>query len=77
MNAVQMGRAASAPVRPSGLLSSMPTHTTVSSVGVKPTNHASRRSLEVPVFPAASWAKPFRRAAAAVPVCRACCAASR
>ena len=68
MNVVQIGRAASAPVRPSGLLSSIPTQTTVRRVGVKPANHASRRSLEVPVFPAASWAKPSRRAAAAVPV---------
>ena len=36
MNRVQIGSAACAPLRPSGWLSSKPTHTTVSSSGVKP-----------------------------------------
>ena len=67
MNDVQIGSAACAPLRPSGWLSSRPTHTTVSSSGVKPTNHASRRSLVVPVLPAASAVNPFARAPAPVP----------
>ena len=67
MNSVQMGSAAWAPLRPSGWLSSKPTQTTVSSSGVKPTNQASRRSLVVPVLPAASCVEP-RRARAAAPV---------
>ena len=58
MKLVQMGSAACAPLRPSAWLSSKPTQTTVSSSGVKPTNQASRRSLVVPVLPAASSAKP-------------------
>ena len=62
MNAVQMGSAAVAPLSPSGWLSSSPTHTTVTSSGVNPTNHASRRSLVVPVLPAASGVKPAARA---------------
>src|SRR5262245_52113010 len=70
MNEVQIGSAACAPLRPSGWLLSRPTHTTVSSSGVKPTNHASRRSLVVPVLPAASSVKPFARAPAAVPSLR-------
>ena len=41
-----------------------PTQTTVSSSGVKPTNQASRRSLVVPVLPAASSVKPARARAA-------------
>ena len=59
-----MGSAACAPLSPSGWFSSSPTQTTVSSSGVKPTNHASRRSLVVPVLPAASRAKPDARTAA-------------
>ena len=58
MNCVQIGSAAWAPLRPTGWLSSKPTQTTVSSSGVKPTNQASRRSLVVPVLPAASSVKP-------------------
>ena len=65
MNCVQIGSAACAPLRPSGWLSSKPTQTTVSSSGVKPTNHASRRSLVVPVLPAASSVKPARARAGA------------
>src|SRR3954471_704759 len=67
MKCVQIGSAARAPLRPTGWLSSKPTHTTVSSSGVKPANQASRRSLVVPVFPAASSVKPAERALAAVP----------
>ena len=67
MNCVQIGSAACAPLRPTGWLSSKPTQTTVSSSGVKPTNHASRRSLVVPVLPAASSVKPVARALAPVP----------
>ena len=67
MNCVQIGSAACAPLRPTGWLSSKPTQTTVSSSGVKPTNQASRRSLVVPVLPAASSVKPVARALAAVP----------
>src|SRR5262249_48265523 len=67
MNYVQIGSAARAPLSPTGRLSSKPTQTTVSSSGVKPANHASRRSLVVPVLPAASSVKPIDRAAAAVP----------
>ena len=67
MNCVQMGSAACAPLSPIGWLSSKPTQTTVSSSGVKPANHASRRSFVVPVLPAASSTNPFARAAAAVP----------
>ena len=67
MNASQMGSAAWAPLRPSAWLSSSPTQTTVSSSGVKPTNHASRRSLVVPVLPAASRLNPDARTAAPVP----------
>jgi len=52
---------------PSGVLSSMPTHTTVSSSGVKPTNQASRWSLVVPDLPAASNLNPEDRAEAPVP----------
>src|SRR6185295_7291359 len=59
--------AAGEPLRPTGWLSSKPTQTTVNSSGVKPTNHASRRSLVVPVLPAASSVKPALRAPAAVP----------
>src|SRR5687768_18087693 len=70
MNDVQIGSAACDPLKPSGWLSSRPTHTTVSSSGVKPTNHASRRSLVVPVLPAASREKPAARAPAAVPSLR-------
>ena len=69
MNSVQIGSAAWAPLRPTGWLSSKPTQTTVSSSGVKPTNQASRRSLVVPVLPAASSVKPAaarRRAGAFV-----------
>lgn len=36
-------------------------HTTASSAGLKPTNHASRRSLVVPVLPAAGSVKPAAR----------------
>ena len=53
------------PLRPTGWLSSNPTQTTVSSSGVKPTNQASRRSLVVPVLPAASSVKPARARAGA------------
>ena len=68
MNCVQMGSAACAPLRARrGWLSSKPTHTTVRSSGVKPTNQASRRSLVVPVLPAASSVKPAARAPAPVP----------
>ena len=58
MNCVQIGSAACAPDSPTGWLSSKPTQTTVRSSGVKPTNQASRRSLVVPVLPAASSVKP-------------------
>src|SRR6185436_19928536 len=54
MNAVQMGSAACEPLRPIGWLLSKPTQTIVSSSGVNPTNQASRRSLVVPLLPAAS-----------------------
>src|SRR5207244_11804136 len=57
MNCVQIGSAACAPLSPTGWLSSKPTQTTVSNSGVKPTNHASRRSLVVPDLPAASSVK--------------------
>ena len=67
MNCVQIGSAACAPDSPTGWLSSKPTQTTVSSSGVKPTNQASRRSLVVPVLPAASSVKPMPRAPAPVP----------
>ena len=67
MNVVQIGSAACDPLRPIGWLSSKPTQTTVSSSGVKPMNHASRRSLVVPVLPAASSVKPAARAPAPVP----------
>ena len=67
MNSVQIGSAACEPVRPIGWLSSKPTQTTVSSSGVKPTNQASRRSLVVPLLPAASSVNPSARAPAPVP----------
>ena len=67
MNCVQIGSAACAPDNPTGWLSSKPTHTTVRSSGVKPTNQASRKSLVVPVLPAASSVKPADRAPAPVP----------
>ena len=54
MNVAQIGSAACAPLSPMGWLSSRPTQTTVKSSGVNPANHASRSSLVVPVFPAAS-----------------------
>ena len=67
MNSTQIGSAACAPLKPTGWLSSKPTQTTVSSSGVKPTNHASRRSLVVPVLPAASSVNPAARTPAPVP----------
>ena len=60
-----MGRAACAPREPTGWLSSNPTQTTVSSSGVNPANQASRKSLVVPVLPAASSVKPGRARAGA------------
>src|SRR5688572_19953585 len=68
MKSVQMGTAALDPDSPVGALSSKPTHTTTSRSAVKPANHASRRSLVVPVLPAASAVNPIERAAAAVPL---------
>ena len=61
MKASQIGSAACPPLSPSAWLSSRPTQTTVNSSGVKPTNHASRRSLVVPVLPAASRLNPEAR----------------
>ena len=58
---------------PSGVLSSMPTQTTVRSSGVKPTNQASRWSLVVPDLPAASSLNPDERADAPVPSSRTLC----
>ena len=66
MNAVQMGKATCEPLNPTARLSSKPTHTTVSRSGVNPTNQASRRSLVVPVLPAASRVNPAARAPAPV-----------
>ncbi len=42
MKSTQIGRAALVPERPTGVLSSKPTHTTHRRSGVKPANHASR-----------------------------------
>ena len=64
MNWVQIGSAAWLPLSDTGWLSSKPTQTTVSRSGVKPTNHASRRSLVVPLLPAASNVNPAARACA-------------
>ena len=52
MNSAQMGSAACAPVSPWASPLSNPTQTSVTSVGVYPTNHASRPSFVVPVLPA-------------------------
>ena len=68
MKVSQMGKAASAPVRPSSPPSSIPTQTTVSSVGVNPANQASLRPSVVPVLPAASGTNPDRRTVDAVPL---------
>src|SRR5579871_5191288 len=53
MKSIQMGSAACAPVSllPSVFFSSKPTHTPQVSEGEKPTNHASVKSLVVPVLP--------------------------
>jgi hypothetical protein len=48
----QIGNAPSEPVSPIGRPSSIPTQTPMARLGVYPTNHESRRSLVVPVFPA-------------------------
>src|SRR5215216_4066278 len=46
---------------------SNPTHTPATIFGVKPTNHASTKSLVVPVLPAAGNVNPTVRARFAVP----------
>src|SRR6478735_44615 len=46
---------------------SNPTHTPATRLGVNPTNHASTKSLVVPVLPAAGSLKPIARARLAVP----------
>src|SRR5687768_16742561 len=66
MKSTQIGTAALDPDNPVGALSSKPTQTTHSRSAVNPANQASRRSLVVPVLPAASAVKPIDRAAAAV-----------
>ena len=67
MNWAKIGKAACAALKPTGRLSLKPTQTTVSNSGVKPTNHATRRSLVVPDLPAVSSVKPAARAPAPVP----------
>src|SRR6185503_2841472 len=69
MNFAQMGTATS-DAKPLGRIVfawSNPTHTPATSVGVYPMNHASLKSLVVPVLPAAGSVKPRRLAPAAVP----------
>src|SRR5439155_17825792 len=69
MKLAQAGTATSA-ANPFGRIvrgSSKPTHTPATSLGVKPTNHASLKSLVVPVLPAAGSLNPSCRTRAAVP----------
>ena len=57
ISVIQMGRAARAPVSfsPRDSRLSYPTHTPQVTEGEKPRNHASVKSLVVPVLPPSGW----------------------
>jgi len=59
---VQIRSAPAAPESPVSLPESVPTHTTHTTSGVYPTNHESRYSSVVPVFPETGNPMPAARA---------------